>query len=100
MGNLCFAPVHGDTKSGELTFTNSYYYIGHFSKFVRPGAKRISSVSTSNTLLSTGFVNEDGSLVVVAMNQGDRALDYSIRIHGKTAKTSIPAHAIQSIVFT
>ncbi len=98
--NLCFAPVHGDTRSGELTFTNSYYYIGHFSKFVRPGAKRISSVSTSNTLLSTGFINEDGSLVIVAMNQGDRALDYSIRMHGNTAKTSIPAHAIQSIIFT
>ncbi len=98
--NLCFAPVHGDTRSGELTFTNSYYYIGHFSKFVRPGAKRISSVSTSNTLLSTGFINEDGSLVVVAMNQGDRALDYSIRMQGNTAKTSIPAHAIQSIIFT
>ena len=98
--NLCFAPVHGDTRSGELTFTNSYYYIGHFSKFVRPGAKRISSVSTSNTLLSTGFINEDGSLVIVAMNQGDRALDYGIRMHGNTAKTNIPAHAIQSIVFT
>jgi glucosylceramidase len=30
----CFAP--GDTMSDELTFTNSYYYIGHFlNLFVR-----------------------------------------------------------------
>ena len=41
VGNFCFAPVHADTKTGELTYLNSYYYIGHFSKFIRPGAKRI-----------------------------------------------------------
>jgi hypothetical protein len=43
VGNYCFAPVHADTKTGELIYTNSYYYIGHFSKFVRPGARRIAS---------------------------------------------------------
>ena len=99
VGNLCFAPVHGDTASGELTFTKSYYYIGHFSKFVRPGAKRISSVSSSNTIISTGFVNEDGSLVVVVMNQGEGPLDYTVSMQGKTTKSEIPGHAIQSIVF-
>ena len=30
VGNFCFAPVHGDTKTGKIKFTNSYYYIGHF----------------------------------------------------------------------
>lgn len=100
VGNLCFAPVHGDTSTGELTFTNSYYYIGHFSKFVRPGARRISSVSSSNTLISTGFINEDGSIVVVAMNQGETPLDYSVTMSNKTAKVKIPGHAIQSIVLT
>ncbi|MHB1107711.1 MAG: glycoside hydrolase family 30 protein, partial [Lutibacter sp.] len=57
VGNLCFAPVIGDTKTNELMFTNSYYYIGHFSKFIRPGAKRISSVSSANNLLTTAFKN-------------------------------------------
>ncbi len=100
VGNLCFAPVHGDTRTGELTFTNSYYYIGHFSKFIRPGARRISSVSSSNTILSTAFVNEDGSTVIVVMNQGDEPLDYSISQKSGTAMASIPGHAIQSIVLT
>lgn len=100
VGNLCFAPVHGDTKTGELTFTNSYYYIGHFSKFVRPGAKRISSVSSSNTLISTGFINEDGSIIVVAMNQGEKPMDYSITLNAKTALVKIPAHSIQTVVLS
>lgn len=98
VGNLCFAPVHGDTKTGTLTFTNSYYYIGHFSKYVRPGAKRICSVSNSNALLSTGFINEDESVVLITMNQGKEPLDYSITANGLRATASIPAHAIQSII--
>ena len=100
VGNLCFSPVHGDSRTGELTFTNSYYYIGHFSKFVRPGAKRISSVSCANILLSTGFINEDGSVVIVAMNQGEKPVDYTITLAGKTAGISIPGHAIQTIVLS
>src|SRR6185503_7591216 len=43
--NFCFAPIHGDTKTGQLIYTNAYYYIGHFSKFIQPGAKRISSAA-------------------------------------------------------
>lgn len=38
VGNYCFAPVHADTRTGEVIYTPSYWYIGHFSKFIRPGA--------------------------------------------------------------
>src|SRR5258708_11027334 len=67
--NFCFAPVHADTKTGELTYTNSYFYIGHFSKFVRPGAKRIACSSSRSQLLSAAFVNPDGKTSVVVMNK-------------------------------
>ena len=40
VGNFCFAPVHADTKNGTLTYTNAYYYIGHFSKFIPPGCQK------------------------------------------------------------
>ncbi|WP_297792221.1 glycoside hydrolase family 30 protein [uncultured Eudoraea sp.] len=100
VGNLCFATAHGDTKTGELTLTYSYYYIGHFSKFIRPGAKRISSVSSSNSLLSTAFVNVDGSVVIVAMNQSDAPLEYSVTMNSLTAKVDVPGHGIQTIVMS
>ena len=98
VGNLCFSPVHGDTKTDELTFTNSYYYIGHFSKFIRPGAKRISSVSSANNLITTAFINEDGSIVIVVMNQSDNEISYSLTMNLKTAEIHAPAHSIQTIV--
>lgn len=98
VGNLCFAPVHGNTKTGKLMFTNSYYYIGHFSKFIRPGAKRISTGTTANNLNATSFINTDGSIIIIALNDSDKALDYMLTINNKTAQLNMPANAIQTIV--
>ncbi|MEM6261579.1 MAG: glycoside hydrolase family 30 protein [Bacteroidota bacterium] len=99
VGNYCFAPIHGDTEKGELIYTPTYYYIGHFSKFIRPGAKRISTVSSRSHLLSTTFQNEDGSMVSVVMNQHDEAIDYRLYLGTVEAiQASIPAHAMQTIV--
>ncbi|MFD1293318.1 glycoside hydrolase family 30 beta sandwich domain-containing protein [Lutibacter holmesii] len=98
VGNLCFAPVHGNTQTGELTFTNSYYYIGHFSKFIRPGAKRLSTGTTANHLSATSFLNKDGSIVVVALNDSDNEINYMLSLNTKTTNLNMPAHSIQTIV--
>lgn len=99
VGNFCFAPIHGDTDAGELIYTPTYYYIGHFSKFIRPGARRISTVSSRSHLLSTTFQNEDESVVTVVMNQSDLDIDYQLFIgDSESIAFSIPAHAIQTIV--
>jgi len=98
VGNLCFAPVHGNTQTDELTFTNSYYYIGHFSKFIRPGARRVSTGTTSNYVSATSFVNPDGSIVIVALNDNDSAINYMLTIDGMTAQLNLPEHSIQTII--
>lgn len=98
VGNLCFAPVHGNTKTGELIFTNAYYYIGHFSKFIKPDAKRI-AVSTNRTdLLATGFINRDGKVVVVVMNKGLQHFQYVLWIQGKIVPVNALPHSISTII--
>jgi glucosylceramidase len=99
VNNFCFAPVHADTKTGQLIYTNEYYYIGHFSKFIRPGAKRIISSPSRSALLSTAFVNEDGKTAVVVLNESDKEVIYNLWIAGKAAEVKIKAHAIQTLVF-
>jgi glucosylceramidase len=99
VGNYCFAPVHADTTSGELTYTNSYFYIGHFSKFVRPGARRIASSPTRSALLSTAFVNPEGKVSVVVMNRGDQQVDYYLWVDGSAAEVVSLPHSIQTLVF-
>jgi glucosylceramidase len=97
--NFCFAPVHADTKTGQLIYTNSYYYIGHFSKFVRPGAKRIASSPSRSQLLSTAFINADGKVSVVVMNKSDQKISYYLWLDGKAAEVSSLPHSIQTLVF-
>jgi len=98
VGNFCFAPVHADTKTGKLIYTNAYYYIGHFSKFVRPGAKRIAVTTTRDALHATGFVNTDGTTAVVVMNTGDSALDYQLWIGGKAAPVHSLPHSMSTVL--
>lgn len=99
VGNFCFAPVHADSKTGQLNYTNSFYYIGHFSKFIRPGAKRIVSSSSRGQLLTTAFLNTDGKIAVVVMNQSGEKIPYRLCISGKAAETTSLPHSIQTLVF-
>ncbi len=97
--NLCFAPIHADTKSGELVYTPTYYYIGHFSKFIRPNAKRVSTVSSRSHLLSTSFLNEDGKIATVVMNPTDEKINYKLYIGTKAVSEAILPHAMQTLVY-
>ncbi|MGO9585112.1 MAG: glycoside hydrolase family 30 protein [Limisphaerales bacterium] len=96
--NFCFAPIHADTKTGDLWYMNSYYYIGHFSRFIRPGAKRIISSSTTDELLTTAFLNQDGKIAVVVLNLSDQAQPVSLWLGDKAARISSPAHSIITVV--
>jgi glucosylceramidase len=96
--NFCFAPIHADTKTGQLYFMNSYDYIGHFSKFIRPGAKRIISSSTTDVLATTAFLNKDGTIAVVVLNLTDKAQPFNFSLGKKVAKCSSPAHSIMTLI--
>ena len=96
--NFCFAPIHFDTKTGKMIYTNSFYYIGHFSKFVHPGAKRIISSASRSQLLTTSFINKDGKVVVIIMNQSDKKVTYNLCIGTYAAEVSSLPYSIQTLV--
>jgi len=97
--NFCFAPVHGDVKTGQLIYTNAYYYIGHFSKFIKPGARRVTAAASRSQLLTTAFLNPDGKMVVIVMNQGNASTPYYIWIKGKAALVTAKPHSIATLLF-
>ena len=98
VGNFCFAPIHGDTKNGKLIYTNSYYYIGHFSKFIAKGAKRIAASSSRSDLQSTAFMNPDGSIVVVVLNRTEGNFNYKLMIDGKAIDMESLPRSITTLV--
>jgi glucosylceramidase len=98
VGNYCMAPIICDTKTGELTYMNSFYYLGHFSKFIRPSARRIVCSSNNDDLLATAFLNPDGKIAVVVLNQTEKEIEFQTWMEEKAVKTKSPAHSIITLI--
>ncbi|MGC9344833.1 MAG: glycoside hydrolase family 30 protein [Bacteroidales bacterium] len=96
--NFCFAPVHADLSKGELIYTNSYYYIGHFSKFLEEGAKRLACSTNRDKLIATAFRNPDGTIVAIVMNRTDEDIPYKLWIQGRAASVNCKAHSISTFL--
>jgi glucosylceramidase len=99
VGNYCFAPIHGDTRTGALIYTPTYYYIGHFSKFIRPNAKRISSTTSRSHLITASFLNEDGKIATIIMNQSAIKITYKLYVGNKAIEETILPHSIQTLLY-
>jgi glucosylceramidase len=94
VGNLCSAPIMADRGSGELMFQSSYFYIGHFARYIRPGARRVLCASTRQVLESTAFVNPDGTLAVVVMNRSEVPQAFALRTDSGFHHAELPARSI------
>jgi glucosylceramidase len=97
--NFCFAPIHADTQNNTLIYTPTYYYIGHFSKFIEPGAKRVSTTVSRSTLESTSFQNPDGQIVTVVMNKTDQTTPFKLIVDDVEVSLEIAAHAMHTILY-
>jgi len=98
VGNLCSAPILAERATGRLLHQSSYFYLGHFSRFIRPGARRVLCAATLEALEATAFVNPDGSRVVVALNQGEQPLRFSLLIDGQRGITSLPPRSMATYI--
>src|SRR6266487_2452094 len=99
-GNYCSAPIMVDTKSGEILYQSSYYYIGHFSRYIRPGANRILCTSDSDALETTAFLNPDGQIAVIVLNRTSQTLPFVLRFEDLSAFTESLPNSIATFLFS
>jgi glucosylceramidase len=92
--NFCSAPIIADTKDDKLLFQSSYYYMGHFSRFIRPGAKRILCSSSLNNIEATACVNTDGIVAVVVLNRTDNSIKFNLKSLNTATPVTLPARSI------
>jgi glucosylceramidase len=98
VGNYCYAPVHANLETGELIYTPAYFYLGQFSKFIRPGAVRIGCKNKNEKLLCTAFLNPDGKIAVVVMNNSDESHTTIFKIRQQFATFNSLPHSISTII--
>ena len=100
VGNFCDAPIMIDTTTGEIDVHESYYYIGHFSKYVKKGAKRIGSSKWTDDLETVSFKNPDNSIVSVVLNRTESDKPICFSINGKMIEATQEARSISTYIFS
>lgn len=93
------SPIVYDREKEELDIRSSYYYMGHFSKYIRRGAKRIGSSVYDPTIETCAFQNRDGSIVCVVLNRTEQDKEISLRYKQELADVTVKAHSIMTFVF-
>ncbi|HAZ23322.1 MAG TPA: glycosyl hydrolase family 30, partial [Algoriphagus sp.] len=96
--NWCVAPVIVDPSNDEVYYTPLYYILAHFSKFIRPGSKIIEVKVSDDKVQATAAKNEDGSLVLVVLNQNQFKIAINLEIADYKSTFSISPAAIQTII--
>ena len=98
VGNFCSAPILVDTDQNRFECQSSYHYIGHFARFVRPGARRILCAASREALEATAFVNTDGGVVVVAMNRTGQPLPFALQVGGIRHEAALAPRSIATLL--
>eukprot|EP00928_Gymnodinium_smaydae_P020099 TRINITY_DN17760_c0_g1_i1.p1 TRINITY_DN17760_c0_g1~~TRINITY_DN17760_c0_g1_i1.p1 ORF type:complete len:587 (-),score=64.89 TRINITY_DN17760_c0_g1_i1:200-1723(-) len=120
VGNVCDAAIMANASIGRIFVHPQYYYIGHFSRYILPGSRRMKSTvsgsrgpvnlsralkrgygvcSEEDGLQSTTFERPDKRLVTVVLNCGADAIDFKLRDGHRAIRGKIPSHAIQTYVY-
>ncbi|GAB6088667.1 chitobiase/beta-hexosaminidase C-terminal domain-containing protein [Spirochaeta dissipatitropha] len=76
----------------DVEYTNTYYGLGHSSRFVHPGAVRIGS-TTSNNVETVAYQNTDGSIALVLLNNARRGQNVKVHFGDVSFTASVPGRA-------
>ncbi len=82
----------------EITRNVSYYIIGHVSKFVPAGSKRIESTSSAEGVKTSSFVTPDGKKVTILSNAGNTN-NITLKSKQQAYSITLPAGSVSTIVW-
>ena len=96
--NYCNAPIMMNKDDSGYNKSLVYYYIGHFSKYIKPNAKRIAFSKYTDMIEVTAFINEDNSIAVVLFNKNNINKEYNLVIGDKVIHDNLDSHAIVTYI--
>lgn len=98
--NWCVAPVIVDPEADEVYFTPLYHTMSHFSRYIRPDAKRIGFENDNKNLQVTAAKNADGSIAVVILNETKSPQSFNLSLGDESTTIAIAGQAIQTIMIS
>jgi glucosylceramidase len=90
----CTPIITVNSTSGNVTYGTEFYTMGHFSKYVLPGATRVYS-SNALGIVTAAFVNPapDNSRVLVAFNDSSQIQTFEVQWGTQAFTYTLPALA-------
>lgn len=86
-------------KTREVTYSALYYYLAHFSKFVRPGAVRIGSAGTAEGVRCIAFQGPNGEVVAELLNSRKSDSEIKLAWRQRDASLTLPAISITTVIW-
>ncbi len=81
--------VDKNKTDGNFEASKMLWALGNFSRFIRPGAVRVSTaMSNQSDVLSSAFVNKTGELVVVLINPTLKTKEVKLNLTGATFQSA------------
>ncbi len=95
----CRGVVTIDSRTGSITRNVEYYVLGHASRFVRSGARRIAS-DEHGAIHNVAFANPDGSRVLIAHNSASAPMPLVVRQGRRSFSVEMPAGEVSTFIWS
>jgi O-glycosyl hydrolase len=89
--------VNQQTK--KVSYTGLYYYLAHFSKFVRPGSVRLQTAGAAEGVRVMSFGAPHGKIVTELMNSNKTTANVNLTFHGNILHLELPAISITTAMW-
>ncbi|MNJ45373.1 O-Glycosyl hydrolase family 30 [compost metagenome] len=84
-----------DRPENIVTYKKQYYLLGHYSKFVVPGAYRVDS-NTYGDMKNVAFKNPDGSKVIVVYNPQSSSQNIKVQWGNQAFTYNVPGKSMMT----
>jgi glucosylceramidase len=95
----CTPIVSVNSNTGAVTKATEFYTLGHYSKYVLPGAKRIYS-SNNPAIVSVAFINPDNSKALIAFNNATTSQTFNVQWGTQSFTYTLPSLAAATFTWT
>lgn len=86
-------------RTHTVTYTGLYYYLAHFSKFVRPGSYRIKVNGSRDSIKVLAFKRPDGAIALETINSREENTKTTVKWRNHTLALELPAKSIATYVW-
>ena len=96
--NYCNSPIMISKDCKGYVKTPAYFYIGQFSKYIKPGAKRILVTSNYEDIEIIAFENLDKSIAIILLNKKDYNIEYDFCFKNYYFHDNLDSHSIVTLI--